>query len=214
MPHVDHDKIRGGSERGRPGGMRRRPKQREFVWLRRYSRSPVAMGATLLAVMAFSGLLMVTGAFQGDDRAPSSTTGCGQEGCALAAKATLPPATTTRRTSASLRPSLNPKKASPSPSPTPSRAAKIVVTFVPGDGGGAYLIANRGDAPLPTWRLTFTYPRGHVTVVSPGNWNRSGKTMTVSGGQIPPGGQVTVRFESKGRTATPEDCTLNSKSCA
>jgi hypothetical protein len=94
------------------------------------------------------------------------------------------------------------------------RTPKVVVTFVPGDGGGSYLIVNRGDAPLPTWRLTFTYPRGHVTVVSPGNWNRSGKTMTVSGGQIPAGGQVTVRFESNGRAATPENCTLNSKSCA
>ena len=109
-------------------------------------------------------------------------------------------------------PSLSPKTASPSP--TPSRTPKVVVTFVPGDGGGSYLIANRGSAPLPTWRLTFTYPRGHVTVVSPATSNKSGKTVTVSGGQIPPGGQVTVRFESNGRTATPEGCTLNDQSCA
>lgn len=215
VPHIDHDRIRTGSERGRTGGARRRPKQRESGKLQRYRRSPVAIGAVFLAVMAFAGLLMVSGAFGGHERAQTpTTTGCGTEDCAVAAIGARPTAIPKPRMSSSPSPSPAVSQRTALPSPTPSRTPKATVAFVPGNGGGSYVIVNRGDAPLPTWRLTFTYPRGHVTVVSPGTWTKSGKTVTVSGGQIPPGGQVTVRFESKGPSATPESCTLNSKSCA
>jgi hypothetical protein len=115
----------------------------------------------------------------------------------------------------------DPHRQTPPPgpgTPPPARptAGPVTVAYSTRHAGyrteGVYTVTNHGGATLPPWHLSFTLPRSGGLLGSLFG-DRHGRTVSVDGGALAPGGHATVTFRIYRSSDVPTGCLLNGKVC-
>ncbi|MFG1847853.1 SRPBCC family protein [Micromonospora carbonacea] len=139
-----------------------------------------------------------------------------------------PRATPTARPTREATPSARPSRSAP---PTPSRtptaaptpATPLAARYETVDTRffgytGEVVVDNAAGAAARDWTVVLTLPSGStIDDVEGGEWEQDGRSVTITGPAVPPGGSQTVRFDVRDAdpfVKAPEACAVADTPCA
>jgi len=108
------------------------------------------------------------------------------------------------------------------PEPTPRRSEASVAFSVGRQWSrgfeGEITIVNRGNVPIPSWKISLALPGDHLSSVRNADGHMEGKVLVLQASskdqQISPGDQLTFSFVMDGPRTSPTSCTYNGAACS
>jgi Cellulose binding domain len=113
----------------------------------------------------------------------------------------------------------SPRASEPAPPPPAVFSARYALTTAWSGGFAATLVIANVSGQAGSWQVRLDYPspdKVTVTEVTNATFSVGGGKLIFSGGRLPAGQQVTVRFEAENRPGqtSPTSCTVNGVDCA
>ncbi len=202
--------------------------------LRRRAMATAAAGAglVLVATFAYASVAYALHAFGSRGSAHNQQFGCAAGTCGsgraapilpdftLGAHSTHPSASAARHRNTSTPAPAPAARTTPEPTPRRSEASVAFSVGRQWSRGfeGEITIVNRGNVPIPSWKISLALPGDHLSSVRNADGHMEGKVLVLQASskdqQISPGDQLTFSFVMDGPRTSPTSCTYNGAACS